>query len=467
MKRIFPILCGFVLLLITGCSNTRDNLSFNSEIIDDNSSNAGNNEDIIIRIATDKEENTPSYLLDAIEEFNDLHNGYTVQPVIYAKEIMTSDETGGLQTSDMRLQLDIIQNCKVDIVMDSIFNESSRYDILSEKGAFCDLNAFLNDNSDEPSLALNTHILKIHETDNKLYQLPLYYSFETIVGRESYVGSKENWTLDELIAHWNEMPSGSFFCDQLNQWDVYWCLIRGNLGAYVDYENGTCSFDSPDFCRLLEFCKNFPPATIKNWDVDINTAYFLDSCSIRSFTDFHSVVNGFSSKDWEEEGPSNENRVFVGYPSNDESGSFINSNNYRFSICSKSSQDVQTGAWLFLNYMLSEEFQKKYSDNGFPLNESAFRSLANDQLVHYGEENVLEFSSFNVVKVDFGYLSEQEYEKCVSLINNTKQMNPPVDYTVQKIIEGELESVFSNEKTVTEVANAIQGRVEILISERM
>lgn len=114
--------------------------------------------------------------------------------------------------------------------------------------------------------------------------------------------------------------------------------------------------------------------------------------------------------------------------------------------------------------MLSDGFQNEHRDNGFPINTSSYETLADEQLTHEGEEKIVEFADS---KVNVGYLTKTEYDRCVNLIENTKHMNSPVDYTVQKIIESEIESLFSNEKNALETANAIQGRVEILLAERM
>lgn len=56
---------------------------------------------------------------------------------------------------------------------------------------------------------LNDRILQLNETDGKLYRLPTFYGVETLIGEAKYVGSKENWTVDEFISQWKNVRVSS------------------------------------------------------------------------------------------------------------------------------------------------------------------------------------------------------------------------------------------------------------------
>lgn len=456
MKKIFSLCIIAVFFTFTACQNDSQNvLNTNSKSTTPTQASApiDENGDILIRIAVDDKEYLPLELRTAMEAFNGMDNGYHIETVIYSKSVMGTDSTGGLQTADMRLQMDILQGGNVDIVMDNSFSEMSRYDILAEKGAFIDLYPFLDGDSDVSRTELNEHILEIHENDGKLYQMPLYFWIETMSGRAEYVGTKENWTLDDLKKHWEKMPDEAFFCNNSSQWYVYRDIIRGNLGSFVDYEKGTCHFDSSEFVELLEFCKQFPETKGKQ-DPTSNTIYFLKYAYLGGFDAFHrQVFDGYN--------------IFAGYPSNDGKGSIVNTLRKRYSICASAHPEVQQGAWEFICYMLSEDVQAghntlygKEMEEGFPINNAAFERMAEEQLVHTGETR-------NYDGRQIGYLTQDEYEQLLSLISSLARMESPVDNTAQTIIENEIEALFLGEQTAEEVAKAIQGRMEIMISERM
>ncbi len=457
------------LLLCTGCAaqsvpqESAPTVSQQeSSITEQDPAPTDENGDILIRIATDDLEWLPPELETAMDAFNEMDNGYHVKPVIYSHDTLGTDDSGGLQTSDMRLLMDIMKGENVDMVMDHSFFDLSNYDILSEKGAFVDLYTFLDGDTGISRSELNAHVLEIHENDGKLYQMPLSYWIETMVGDAEYVGTKENWTMDDMIRQWEQAPAGTNFGGSNTQWPVYWDLVRSNLGAFVDYQNGTCSFDSPEFIRLLEFVNQF--AETKNKIEPDYKNNFVNNCTFYGLDQFH-----LNTEDSD---------VYVGYPSEDGQGSFVNTLRKRYSICAAAHPAVQEGAWEFLSYMLDADVQiancisydsENYQENpnldedGFPINQIAFERIAEGMIAHAGESRVLSFSG---VEEEAGYLTQEEYERLLRLMDSLRRMDAPIDKVANTIIENEVEALFAGERTAEEVAKSIQGRMEIMISEK-
>ena len=104
---------------------------------------------------------------------------------------------------------------------------------------------------------LDTHILNLNEIDNKLYAMPTFYAINGLYGESKYVGTKENWTFDEFVEHWNAMPPDSTLMGATDKDGVYNVVLGRNLNNFIDYENVKVNFDSPDFKRMLEFCNQF------------------------------------------------------------------------------------------------------------------------------------------------------------------------------------------------------------------
>ncbi len=472
MKKILSACTAFAVLFCTGCQRIPDtpipDMSIAETIIADDAPRDENG-NILIRIATDDLEYLPPELESAMDAFNEMDNGYYVKPVIYSQAVMGTDDSGGLQTADMRLLMDVMQGKNVDIVMDRSFFDLSNYDILCEKGAFVDLYTFLDGDSGISRSELNTHVLEIHENDGKLYQMPLSYWIETMVGDAEYVGTKENWTLDEMIEKWEQAPEGTNFGGSNTKWPVYWDLIRSNMGSFVDYQNGTCSFDSPEFIRLLEFVNQFAETKHK-----IEPDYknnFVSTCRYYGLDNFHLSNRGDSYL--KEDQP-----VYVGYPSENGQGSFVDTLRKRYSICAAAHPAVQEGAWAFLSHMLdadvqiencisydSENYHKNpyLDEDGFPINQTAFEQIAEGMIAHAGTSRVLSFSGF---EEDVGYLTREEYARLLRLIDSLRRMDAPIDKVANTIIENEVKALFAGERTAEEVAKSIQGRMEIMISEK-
>ena len=454
------------LLLYTGCGNVPTENPAPTQLQGEGTAVTESDENIIIRLAVNK---YMGYEVDkAIKEFNALDNGYEIDKIVYNHENVYNSGNA-IRSADMKLQMDIMNGDVVDMVADNAFEEISRYEILTEKGAFADLNPFLDGDTGTDRSELHAHVLELHQMEGKLYQMPMYFNIETVMGLREDVGTKENWTFDEMLTHWEAMPEGAVFSSNNTKDYVYMALIRGNLSAFVDYENVTCSFDSPEFIRMLEFCNSFPetPNAYLDYNPD-RMPIFLIERTFMGFYDYHYEINSnyFPLPEI--------NYTFVGYPSEDGQGSFIDTVRERYSICASASPEVQAGAWEFISYMLDEDFQYAHDslyhelsgpdvNCGFPVNIAAFERKANDLLMHEGEPHlILEVEG----ERDIGYLTQAEYDRLVTFIESLSRMNSHVDRTTWNIIEEEIGGLFAGERTAEEVAESIQSRVEILISER-
>ncbi len=471
MKRILASSIAALLLTLTACgsmqtSDTEDSSDSRNTAAEQTPAPTDENGDIVIRLAVNKYR---GYELDkAIEEFNALDNGYHVRKVVYDHEsVYNSGNT--IRSADMKLQMDILNGDVVDMVADSAFEEVSRYEILTEKGAFADLYPFLDGETGTDRSELHAHVLELHETGEMLCQMPMYFYIQTVLGLTEDVGAKENWTFDEMLMHWEAMPEGSVFSSNNTKLYVYNHLIRGNLSAFVDYEHVTCSFDSPEFIRMLEFCNSFPPTPNEyiGYNPD-SMPIFLSERRFAGFFDYHLALHSHYFRMPEI------HYTFVGYPSEDGSGSFVDTVYERYSICAAAHPQVQQGAWELMSYMLDEEFQYAHdslyhelsgptSNSGFPVNLAAFERKAKELYEHEGEPYMISEADG---ERDIGYLTQAEYDRLVTFIDSLSRMNSHVDRTTWKIIEEEIGGLFAGERTAEEVAESIQARVEILISER-
>ncbi|MDE7042861.1 MAG: extracellular solute-binding protein [Oscillospiraceae bacterium] len=101
--------------------------------------------------------------------------------------------------------------------------------------------------------------LKLSEVDGGLYMLFGAVEIETLVSSPELVGDRTSWTLRDLQDAFAAMPEGSTVLafNDSRDW-VATSLMRYSVGAYVDREAGTCSFDSPSFRSMMEFVQMFP-----------------------------------------------------------------------------------------------------------------------------------------------------------------------------------------------------------------
>ena len=115
--------------------------------------------------------------------------------------------------------------------------------------------------------------LKAAEVNGGLYAAFGSVRIDTLVGTASQVGDRTSWTFQELQDAFAAMPEGAtVFRFDTSREEVAYHLLLLSMEDYVDWETGTCSFDSPGFRSMLEFIGQFPTRK----EVDEETAAFAD-----------------------------------------------------------------------------------------------------------------------------------------------------------------------------------------------
>lgn len=413
---------------------------------------------------------------ELIKQFNEEDNGYVIETRDYSS-YCAHDENGILiadEEKDKALDIVLTQdiaNGEIDIFRDYYLNGAEKMDILAAKGSFVDLYSFMENDPDVNTSTLNEHILQLHESNGKLYMLPTYYSIDTLVGESRYVGDKENWTLDEFISHWEQMPEGSRINGHTEKDYVYMSIMRGTIDSYINYENATVSFDSPEFIRILEFCNTFDDITGYKSEYDQNALEFVRNSGINTFHEFHTSIL------WNEE---NQSITLVGFPSDSGCGAYIESGGNRMAISSLISEEKQQGAWEFIKQYAMEEYQtdhycqfqtspvdanKQVPNNfhGFPINMKAYDKIAKDAMEGKYNDKIV---SFNGIEHEVGWLTQDKLDRLTNYINSIQNLSVAIDNDLWEIVNDEIMSYFRGEKTVEETVELIQNRASIMISEK-
>lgn len=478
MKRFaFLVSLTTVMFNITSCSNNIPQTQTSSQVSDTASpssqgSTSGNStekaEDIVLTVAMTGDS---SCMEDTIEEFNALDNGYRVEIKRYNNEFDPFDDTVDLSSElyasrDFEVVQDIMNSNDIDIVCNNSFENESYYRILQNKEAFVDLYSFMENDSEVNKTTLNNHILNVNEIDGKLYTLPTFYAINILVGDTQYVGNKENWTIDEFISHWNEMPDGATIAGSTEKESVYRSILQFNLSNFIDYDNAVVHFDSSEFKGMLEFCNSFPSMAGEKGTYDNDAVSFVDSVIIDQIMSAQ-MFNGENGK------------TFVGYPSSDGNGAYFTPYGICYSISAKSSPEEQKGAWEFIKTFVTEEWQIEnvipfieasgnteahYSTEiGLCVNNNAFDKIADGLINH-------EYYSATFVDKDIEYEryfpTEEDVDKLKAYIDNINLWGTVVDYSLWEIIRDEVFTYFNGEQTIDECIDFIQNRASIWISEQ-
>ena len=236
------------------------------------------------------------------------------------------------------------------------------------KGFLEDLNPYLNADPDVNRDMLMSRVLDVSEIDGKLYEIASSFWISTLIGEKSIVGDRMTWTGQEMNDALETMPDGCIPFPYRDKTDLLNAMII--WPRLVDWEKGTCHFESEEFRSLLEFCSNMPDYTVQD-EYNENSA-ILDKQQMlinRTIMGFGSLVQAETLLGGE--------IACIGYPN--VWGDIGSRFHMAGGVAMSSTCKEKDGAWSFLRTLLlpqAESLDVSSSFGGFPINKADFTDMA-------------------------------------------------------------------------------------------
>jgi ABC-type glycerol-3-phosphate transport system substrate-binding protein len=373
------------------------------------------------------------------------------------------------EDSSKQMNLDLTSGNIPDIV-DVSYGLSM--ETLAKKGILTDLYSFMENDEDVKKENFLPSILSTLEIDGKLYAMGNSFSVIGLLGGKKNVGDREGWTVDEMIAAYEAMPEGTEFMQYESRQGFLQEIIYYQLDNYVDWTNGTVSFDSDDFVKLLDFSMNFPdqesmdyanmksmPTLVKQGKLFLDTFSLWSPEYIELYTKLYKKQGGFS---------------VLSYPSEDKSSKLIMNMDGTELAITQQCEDKE-GAWDFVREFYTYEYQNKNDSGSFPTRKDVFekkleRAMATEEYTDDDGTEVQPIESsygYDDYEVELGPLSEEEAGIIRDMVDRIGYCATYNAYSsdVQDIVAEETEAFFKGDKTAKEVADIIQSRVNIYVSE--
>ena len=418
------------------------------------------------------------YIIGKVTEFNKSSDKYRIKVNDYNKFYEYDEEKEQMNnTPEKQLKMDIVSGNTPDIIY---FSAPALYANLSKKGAFADLYQFMDDNSPIKKDDIIPNILEACEFDGKLTMLPTSFNVNTYLAKTKFI-DKENWTFDDLIETYNNLPEGmKLFKDVDNTKESVFNIL--GYGSFIDWENSTCTFDSPEFVKLLEFADQFDnegEGESINWDTATDEEmekYWQDEeVALLNDKALLGQLSFYDAREYSRQryGYFGDEVTFVGYPSNDGSGADM-SFNMSFAIMNDSS--VKEACWDFISSTFDdsdEESDSKYYYSGLPIQKTQLEKIFDEAmedpywLDENGKKQPMDNTMYILDKeIEIPNLTQEERDMLIDYICSAKPSGLYYDMDVQNIIDEETKAFFAGERSAQETADMIQNRVSILISEQ-
>ncbi|MBQ3665058.1 MAG: extracellular solute-binding protein [Lachnospiraceae bacterium] len=399
--------------------------------------------------------------------FNKTNENYRIVIDEYLDSEAYDSETG-YEDAIKRFNADILSSSADIIDLKSI--DISQY---ASKGIIEDLLPYMEKDSDINVDDFVDSIVAAYERDGKLYTLPTYFTLDSFVGATGLVGSETKWTLSEFIEFVKGLPEGMDVLNEVSSDYLLSMMIRCDIDEYVNWDEGTCHFNSEEFINLLELCSNYKTAEElwadyedyedEDWENEPSEITKIKNHKLALYDAYISDVDDYLVL----QQTFDEGFTIKGYPTKEKNGILILGSGGSLGICSKSKhKDI---AWDFVKQMYSydELSKEKWS---FPVRKDAldqyFEEMKNRPL-ETAEDGTQYYTQWgmNDIELYIGNPTDEDINQMKEMINKADTLMNYSDSDIFSMIEEESESFFKGEKTAKEVADIIQSRVSIYVKE--
>lgn len=448
-KRIFAVLTAAALLLAMSSCGGDEAKRPEPELTEDGKK--------IVKIYALWVSETDTELYGNINDFNKASKEY---------EILLTDYKD-FDEPLTRLNTDITTGNSPDILICTNGLPLKSY---NNKRLIADLYEFIDSDPDMKREDFLGSFLKACETDGKLLKTASSFYIDTIVGKTSLAGEKQGMTAEEFMELAESFPDKKLFSGDDTKRSVFFKLTLYGYKEYVDPNTGECRFNSEEFIRLLEFCNRFPNETDGN-DSGKNILSDKETDLYNGNTLFSSdyIIGHFGTIRQLEQGIFGEPVTFTGYPGIGGNGAALNLTGSEYMIMSHAAN--KEGAWEFLKYILSEEYQDRISEENlmFPVRMSSLEKAAEEAKKGNYDSDKGEYTepvwvlNGNIIKL--GVNTDGDNQKIFELLDSATGVSGFESAYVYNIMSEESAAYFSGQKSAKEVAEIIQNRVQNYLDE--
>lgn len=372
------------------------------------------------------------FLDAAIASFNDMSNQYTVQVNYFDADQQYS-----------ALKIAMTTGNTPDLL--SVYG--SDYATFIKQGMLTNLIDSSNKNTLIPISELLPHVVEELMYKNGLYAIYPEFQIKTAIQNTPSIN------ISELLEWKRSNPERSVFFG-ISQTETLELLLKGSLKNFVDYDNGSCTLNSPEFCEILELAKTGSDMS------DAMDLPLMELCTINGIRDYQALSDKVGDKP-----------CFSGIPCSDGSVSLINGL-YSVALCEKSQN--RAGALNFLNYLLGAEYQSEVEC--LPVHSEIFearieqaRQAETVTIEQYADAQAAaegENTDLNQVKKSYAAASQSEIEEFKDMLSNAKNSVVPYYTDILNIILDEFQPYCQNICSVETASDNMQARISTLLSEQ-
>ena len=409
-----------------------------------------------------------SDILDKVIDFNRHSDSVRIQLIDYSE--FNDYENGEFDAGRTKLLTEVMSGQMPDLIALG----QLPYSHMAAKGLLEDLYPYLDSDPELKRDDFFPNVLKALEVNGDLCMVAPSFNVMTLIGATSVVGDKPGWTYADLEAALATMPEG---CDPMDMYttrgDLLQTLLFADLDHYVDWAEGKCYFDSPDFIELLKFVAKFPDSLPDDMEWEDPETRIAQGRQMLTTTNLYSV----DAILWNDPRFGEMGCTYIGYPTNNGVGSVMSiEEGYGMSVSCKNKE----AAWQFLRSFLTDEAQENVWN--IPVSLKAYQAKldeamtpeyekdenGNIRLDENGEKIQVSRGGYwtedgNMIEI-YAMTQEQADKLWEAITTCDKVMN--MDTSIFEIVSEQAQAFFSGQKSAEEVARLIQSKANIYVNEQ-
>ncbi len=339
----------------------------------------------------------------------------------------------------------------LDGVIPDILASNPDYHMFSNKGMFEDLSVWMEN---DPEFHKEDYVMNFLDSlryNGRLERLGFQFAVDSYAAKTEHLGNAQRLTLADYGNL--ELPEGMALMDGAERTRMFNALMYSQLMEFVDYQEGTCSFDSETFISLLDWFGCFPEQAAIQDDYafreDRALLYPLQIHSLKSYHATGQVVFG------------NEDVTLTGTPIGTEGNGGVFAPLELITV--SSSSQYKEEIWEFIKFCLREENQLN-DDFGFPVNRKALAAVMEQEQQPPTEMNKSTYGYGNLSE-EVTAATAEEAEELTAYIDGITVCGIPDEF-IYNIVEEETARYFAGDCTAEDAARIIQSRVSLYLAEQ-
>lgn len=385
-------------------------------------------------------------VLQRVVEFNRSNDRYR----IVVKNTVEYDTDEALAAGVAGMTSDIFSGDMPDLLA----AEGLPVEIYAARGLLADIGEYLEKDEELSKTEFLQNVFDAYVIKGKLYYVIPSFEAGTMIGAASVVGNGTSWNFGEAKALLETLPEGTALMAEASR-ETFLEAVMTYCGGFIDLRTGECDFQTQEFYDMLEYAKTLPEKWNseslgedywRNYDVQFREGRtLLASMRLCSFQDARGYVNGLFG----------EEATCIGFPS-EGGGAYVRAGEI-YAISARS--DHPEGAWEFLRYYLTKEYQSGLK-TGLPVRKECFLESARQALRESrpsGEEGAFAFRET---------MTEEQMDRLMNFILSVDRRCFDNE-EIAKIVYEEAGAFFAGDRSAEESARIMQSRVELYLETNM